>query len=91
MAQQIRKNEFAGKGAFVQFIGIVFLIGGFFLGLRGLIIGGLLGIGCLIAGSSMSKKLVCSNCGNRVEKLSRVCPTCRENFVADRTPRGFVN
>lgn len=66
-ATKTKKSAFVGKGAFVQLLGIVccFLFFPF-----GLIAGVLL----LIAGSKMSFIYRCSNCGNRVETETRVCP-----------------
>ena len=37
----------------------------------------IIGLVLLIAGSSLSKTRICSECGNKVEKTSRICPACR--------------
>jgi hypothetical protein len=44
----------------------------FFLGL--LLCGG--GASLVLWGYKLSKKTICSACGNQVEPLSRMCPTC---------------
>jgi hypothetical protein len=69
------KYEFAGVGAMVQAIG---LIGMFFYP-----VGTIGGIALLIIGSVMSKKIRCSECGNKVDKESLMCPHCRAEFQSD--------
>jgi hypothetical protein len=66
-ATKVKKSEFVGKGALVQLIGVVccFLLFPF-----GIIPGMIL----LIVGSRMAFCFRCSNCGNKVEKESRICP-----------------
>jgi len=83
---KIKKVEFAGIGAAVQAIGFgAFLIGvvlcitifGMLFGIISIIIGVML----LIVGSSMSIKLICSNCGNKISgKEVRICPVCHCHF-----------
>ncbi len=73
MVQKKQKAEFAGAGCFVQALGVVAL---FFFP-----IGTVLGVILLIAGSAMSLKTICSRCGNKVEKTSKICPTCQLPLV----------
>ena len=67
------KYEFAGVGALVQAIGVV----AFFFYPVGIIAG----IALLLIGSAMSKKIGCSECGNRVDKESLMCPHCKAEFT----------
>lgn len=64
--------EFAGTGALVQALGLLPLL--FFP------LGTIAGVALLLIGSSMSRRILCSACGNRVEKTSRICPHCRAPF-----------
>ena len=75
IAKKVKKAEFAGKGALVQGIGLLLCI---FLFPWGLIPG----IVALIAGSQMSFRYSCSNCGNKVEKGTKICPhhNCGSRF-----------
>lgn len=66
------KYEFAGVGALVQLIGFVAVW--FFP------IGTIAGIALLVIGSSMSKKILCSECGNKVDGDSKMCPHCKVEF-----------
>lgn len=68
------KYEFAGVGALVQLIGFVAVWFYFPLGL-------IAGIALLIIGSAMSKKILCSECGNKVDKESKMCPHCKVEFL----------
>jgi hypothetical protein len=75
------KYEMAGIGCVVQGFGLVFLIGGFFGGSMGIMLGIFIGLMLLVAGSQLSKKTICSACGNKVpEKTSLMCPTCKATF-----------
>lgn len=71
-AKKKHKSEFAGIGCVIQGLGLVLL---FFFPI-GTIIGAVL----LLVGSTMSIKLICSSCGNIVEKTAKICPTCKSNF-----------
>jgi uncharacterized membrane protein len=73
LAEKKVKYEFAGVGALVQLIGFVAV---WFFPL-----GTVAGIALLIIGSAMSKKLLCSECGNRVDKESKMCPHCKALFL----------
>ena len=45
-------------------------------------IGTIIGIGLLVVGGSMSRKLVCGECGNKVDSHDvKMCPTCKARFV----------
>ncbi|MCX7062836.1 MAG: hypothetical protein NTZ11_18365 [Gammaproteobacteria bacterium] len=72
MAHRKMKVEFAGTGCLVQGLGLLLL---FVWPL-----GSVIGIALLLVGSSMAKKLICSACGNTVEKTSTMCPTCKVNL-----------
>ena len=67
-----KKFELMGLGCAIQFFSIFLLFIPF------------IGIGLFIAlfiiGSILSKKYLCSNCGNKVYKESRICPVCKINF-----------
>lgn len=67
VAHKLKKAEFVGKGALVQVIGLVccFLVIPFGL---------LVGIILLIIGGRMAFVWKCGNCGNKVDKDSRICP-----------------
>lgn len=71
-ARKKTKSEFAGGGALVQVLGLlviwIFPIGTF------------CGLAALVIGSQMSKKTICTRCGNRVEKTSQICPHCQSHF-----------
>ncbi|MFA5057381.1 MAG: zinc ribbon domain-containing protein [Opitutaceae bacterium] len=67
------KYEFAGVGALVQLIGFVAV---WFFPL-----GTFAGIALLLIGSSMSKRIFCSECGNKIDKESRMCPHCKVEFL----------
>jgi hypothetical protein len=67
------KYEFAGVGALVQLVGLVALW--FFP------IGTFVGVVLLIIGSAMSKKILCGECGNKVDKDSKMCPHCKVEFA----------
>lgn len=81
-AHKIRKSEIAGVGALVQLLGVA-AAGYFFFffslasAVAGYIIGAVVLVICLAVGSSLSFKYLCSNCGNRVEKTAKLCPTCK--------------
>lgn len=68
MAYRKKKGEFAGGGCLVQGLGLLLLFVW--------PIGTLFGVVLLIAGGRMAIKLICSDCGNKVEKTSKLCPTC---------------
>jgi hypothetical protein len=72
-ATKIRKSEFAGKGALIQFIGLIccFLIFPF-----GLVAGIIL----LVVGGRIAIVTKCSACRGNVEKEARLCPHCRSEF-----------
>lgn len=72
MATKKRKSDFAGTGSLVQLIGLALL---FFWPL-----GTIVGVVLFIVGSGMSIKLICSQCGNPIEKTATMCPHCKEPF-----------
>lgn len=63
------ERRFAGLGCLVQGIGLIAM----FIWP----IGTAIGVVLLLVGSSMSKKLIRSGCGNTVEKTSTMCPACK--------------
>jgi hypothetical protein len=71
-ASKKTKVEYVGVGALIQVLGIIAL---FFFP-----IGSVIGVVLLVIGHSMSKKIRCSACGNRVDKESRRCPHCQAEF-----------
>ncbi len=72
MAIKKKKSEFIGVGCWIQLIGIVLL----FL----FPIGTIIGVALLVIGSRFSYKFICSECGNKVEKTSKICPHCGVKF-----------
>lgn len=75
MAKIIPKTEKAGAGCFVQAVGVAAL---FFFP-----VGTILGLILLAWGSQLSKKLICGNCGNRVDSRDvKICPVCKEALQA---------
>lgn len=80
MAKIKSKTVFAGSGSLVQLVGVATAVmGTLWFGDMGLLVGGVLGLMLLIVGSSMSKYLFCSNCGNRLDgRHVKMCPTCKE-------------
>lgn len=68
----IRKSEFAGLGAGIQALGLLCFLA-FPIG----IIPGLL---LLIIGGRLALTYRCSNCRNKVEKQSRLCPHCKKKL-----------
>lgn len=43
-------------------------------------IGTVIGIILLIVGARMTYQLVCSECGNKIIRTSKLCPACRTEF-----------
>lgn len=69
MAKRKWKNEFAGVGAMLQFIGLLCLVL--------YPIGTVIGVVLFIVGSCKSQKQVCGDCGNRILNTTLICPTCK--------------
>jgi len=77
-AKRERVSSFAGKGCFVQALGILapFVLGAVF-GAVGIAIGILLLLWLFFLGSSMSMTWRCGHCRNPLASKSvRICPTC---------------
>jgi len=72
-ARIIKKGEFIGMGCFVQALGIATCFLFFPIGV-------VMGIIILIIGGRMAIKTVCSDCGNKVDKGVKMCPTCKARF-----------
>ena len=73
MAKLVKKIQNGGAGMVLQVLGFILL----FL----FPIGTVIGIVLLICGSSLSKKLICSDCGNKIEdKGVKLCPVCKASF-----------
>jgi len=86
-AYRKKKTEHWGLGCFVQALGLAIFVGGCFLGLPGIIFGGLILVALLILGSHLSVKWLCGNCGNRIDgKQVTICPTCKAVFVPSTQP-----
>ncbi len=73
MAYRKRKSEFAGVGALVQLLGLILLFQIYLFP-----IGTIAAILILLIGSRLATKLICSDCGNKIEPSSLLCPTCKE-------------
>lgn len=72
-ARKIIRVEYFGGGAMLQLIGFFFCL---------TIIGAVVGIPLIIWGAHLSKKRVCSACGNLVpSKWAEFCPSCRQGFL----------
>ena len=82
LAQKKRKSEFAGAGCIVQGIGLLAPIaGGILADVPGMVIGGIALVVLFIAGSIMSQKWVCGNCGNPLyDKSVSLCPACKSQL-----------
>jgi hypothetical protein len=72
MAKIETKSELAGTGAFVQLVS--FICG--MLWFPYFVLPGIVGF---VIGSRMAVIPICG-CGNRVEKTSKMCPTCKNLF-----------
>lgn len=72
MAKKKKKGEFAGVGCVIQFIGLCLLFV--------FPIGTIFGVALLAYGGMKSIKLICGECGNSVEKTSKLCPHCKATF-----------
>ena len=81
--KKIEKSEFAGSGAAIQALGVIVAVFGFALGPIVGVVGLMAGICLLVVGSNKSKSYRCPKCGNRVDKESRICPHCSEDFTSD--------
>jgi hypothetical protein len=74
MSKVIRKRQTSAAGLFLELTGLVLL----FI----YPIGTFIGVGLIIAGASMAKKYVCSECGNRVDNQDvKLCPVCKVHFT----------
>lgn len=79
----VRKSQFIGVGALVQFIGVVlFVLLIFCGGLAGGVVGFILMMIFLLIGSRMSLRYTCSQCGNPVaDQHVKLCPTCKAHLA----------
>lgn len=68
-ARIVKSSETNGVGILMEVLGLLFCL---------TIIGAIVGIPLLIAGSRMTWAFRCGACGNKVDsKKVRLCPTCR--------------
>ena len=73
MASITKKSQFIGTGCLIQILGLLLLFV--------FPIGTIIGILLLITGSRLKVKLVCSECGNKIDgKEVKLCPTCKADF-----------
>lgn len=72
--QRIQKRgEFVGAGCFLQTVGLVLIICGFWL-----IFPIFIGLALIFWGSMIARKYVCPSCGNPLaDKYVSMCPVCR--------------
>lgn len=75
-ARIVKRTEFAGAGAAVQAVGVLFC---FLLFPVGLVVG----ITLLVIGGRMAIVHRCSECAEKVQKEAKVCAHCRARFVGD--------
>jgi hypothetical protein len=79
-AQKKKKTSTAGKGCFLQLLGLLCLggwLGGPIFGLLGTVFAVIL----FVYGSQASQYFVCGNCGTRLEdKTVQECPSCHRQF-----------
>ena len=74
MPKIITKRQTSGAGLVLELLGFILL----FL----FPIGTIFGIALLIYGFNLSKKNVCSECGNKIDdKGVKICPVCKASFV----------
>ena len=87
MAKHTRSNQH-GAGCLVQIAGVAaMLVGiGLFVPQLAWIIYIAGGACLLIVGWQLDSSHVCSDCGNRVELTSKMCPTCRSTFGKSSPP-----
>jgi len=74
MAKNKRARSTNVAGLLLEVVGILAL---FFFP-----IGTVIGIILLVVGARMTYSRICSDCGNKVEKTSKLCPTCGVRFGA---------
>lgn len=72
-ASKSKTTEFFGVGAILQAFGVLLCIWPFPYGL-------IPGIALLFYGSKRATVFRCVNCGNKVEKETRICPHCQSRF-----------
>ncbi len=73
MAKIITKRQTSAVGLLLELLGLVLL---FFFP-----VGTILGFVSIIVGFNMSKKIVCSECMNKIEdKDVKLCPACKAIF-----------
>lgn len=82
VARIIKKGEIAGIGAAIQAVGVILFALFFFISGELSVVCAVVGIILLVVGGRMAHKLLCSACGNKVEKTSRLCPACRSPLQA---------
>ena len=74
-------GSFAGPGCLLQGLGLLLFAGSFLMFPLGPLFGLPLLIVLFIWGSSKSRKLHCSQCGNPIDnKKVRLCPACKATF-----------
>jgi hypothetical protein len=77
-----RVSSFAGKGCFIQGLGLLapFALGALF-GSTGAMVGGVILVFLFFTGSSMAMSWRCGHCKNPLpSKNVLVCPTCKADF-----------
>ncbi len=80
MAEKIKKTKKAGKGAGLQFLGVVLIVVSFLIGFAdvGILAGS--GFVLLIYGGLSANVHICSECRAEVDKKAKICPHCRSDF-----------
>ena len=71
-ASIIKKSEFAGVGMWYQLAGVLLCF---------TIIGAVIGVPLFIVGSMKAIVYKCSNCMNKIDKGSNICPYCGSVIV----------
>jgi hypothetical protein len=81
-AKKVKKTEHFGSGCMLQGVGVICLIGGFFFGIPGIVLGILLFLLFLVYGAQKSVFWICGNCKNPLAgKQVTICPTCKADLV----------
>ena len=85
-------SEFFGSGCLLQGVGLLAPVVGLVAGPLGFLVGLVICVALLIAGSQKAVKLLCGHCGNRLDnKHVTLCPSCKGKvFYKPKSLAGFV-
>ena len=81
MAKIIKKRQTSFLGLLLEITGFIIIIVGAPTFAGGGFVGVFIGIILMVVGFGKSRKMVCSECMNRIEdKEVRMCPVCKVTF-----------